>query len=131
MTGLPYPALPPFARVAVMLAKYAMFGIIPVTIPPLFQAITIPIDKYAQQKGTDFQYANLLAGEAAHEFYMIPGPAPGTNTAYWGPLIRVGLPQPALTVDMDHAGNIEALSFNPQNFKLYGIDDGTVDGTGA
>lgn len=111
LNGLPYPAMPPFARVALMLAKYAMFGVIPLTIPPLFQAIDIPIDKYAHQKGTDFSYASALASEAAHEFYMIPGPAPGTNTAYWGPLIRVGMPQPALTVDMDHAGNIDTLSF--------------------
>ncbi|HEY0130454.1 MAG TPA: hypothetical protein VGB57_03545 [Allosphingosinicella sp.] len=110
-TGFPYPAMPPFARVAVMMAKYAMFGVIPVTIPPLFQAITIPIDKYSHQAGTDFAYATKLAQEASHEFYVTPGPAPGTNTAYWGPQIRVGLPQPALTVDMDHAGNIDALSF--------------------
>ncbi|HEX9932270.1 MAG TPA: hypothetical protein VGB08_05460 [Allosphingosinicella sp.] len=111
-TGLPYPAMPPFARVAVMLAKYAMFGVIPLTIPPLFQSISNPVDKYAAHKGTDFEYATLLAKDAAHEFYIIPGPAPGTNTAYWGPQIRVGLPQPALTIDMDHAANVEAMSFS-------------------
>lgn len=111
-TGLPYMAMPAFARVAVMMAKYAMFGVIPLTIPPLFQSISIPTDKYSAQKGTDFQYATLLAAEAAHEFYIIPGPFPGTNTAYWGPTIRTGLPQPALTVDMDHAGNIDSLSFS-------------------
>jgi hypothetical protein len=111
-SGFPYPAMPPFARVAVMMAKYAMFGVIPLTIPPLFQAIKIPIEKYSHQAGTDFQYANQLAKEASHEFYVTPGPAPGTNTAYWGPQIRFGLPQPTLTLDMDHAGNVEALSFS-------------------
>lgn len=111
-SGFPYPAMPPFARVAVMMAKYAMFGVIPLTIPPLFQAIDIPIEKYSHQTGTDFAYASKLAEEAGHEFYLSPGPAPGTNTAYWGPQIRVGLPQPALTLDMDHAGNVEALSFS-------------------
>lgn len=111
-SGFPYPAMPPFARVAVMMAKYPMFGVIPLTIPPLFQEITIPIDKYSHQKGTDFQYASALAQEAGHEFYVNPGPAPGTNTAYWGPTIRVGLPQPALTLDMDAAGNVDALSFS-------------------
>lgn len=110
-SGFPYPAMPPFARVAVMMAKYAMFGVIPVTIPPLFQAITIPIEKYSHQTGTDFAYATKLAQDAGHEFYLAPGPAPGTNTAYWGPQIRVGLPQPALTIDMDHAGNVETMTF--------------------
>jgi hypothetical protein len=112
LTGFPYPAMPPFARVALMMAKYAMFGVIPVTIPPLFQAITIPIDKYSHQDGTDFSYATQLAKEASHEFYLTPGPAPGTNTAYWGPEIRVGQPQPALTIDMDRASNIETMSFS-------------------
>jgi hypothetical protein len=110
-SGLPYPAMPSFARVAVMMAKYAMFGVIPLTIPPLFEGTALPIEKYAHQVGTDFEYANILAKHAAHEFYMIPGPAPGTNMAYWGPMIRAGLPQPALTLDMDHASNIDSLSF--------------------
>ena len=34
-------------------------------------------------------------------FYLEPGPAPGTSKAYWGPEIRVGEPQPALTANMD------------------------------
>ena len=34
----PFPAMPPFARVALMMAKYAMFGVIPAPIPSLFQA---------------------------------------------------------------------------------------------
>ncbi len=34
-------------------------------------------------------------------FYVEPGPAPGTNIAYFGPEIKVGIPQPALNVDMD------------------------------
>src|SRR4030095_10057950 len=32
-TGIPYPAMPPEARVALIIAKYAMFGLIPVVIP--------------------------------------------------------------------------------------------------
>ena len=111
-SGFPFPAMPPFARVALMMAKYPMFGVIPLTIPPLFQDISIPIEKYAHQVGTDFQYSDKLAKDAGHEFYMTPGPAPGTNTAYWGPTIRVGLPQPALTIDMDAASTVDAVSFS-------------------
>jgi hypothetical protein len=111
-SGFPFPAMPPFARVALMMAKYPMFGVIPLTIPPLFQDISIPIEKYAHQAGTDFQYADKLAKDAGHEFYISPGPAPGTNTAYWGPTIRFGLPQPALTIDMDEASNVDTMSFS-------------------
>jgi hypothetical protein len=111
-SGFPFPAMPPFARVALMMAKYAMFGVIPVPIPSVFQSTDSPTEKYAHQQGTDFQYADKLAKDAGYEFYVTPGPAPGTNTAYWGPQIRVGVPQPALTIDMDHASNLESLSFS-------------------
>jgi hypothetical protein len=112
LTGFPFPGMPPFARVALMMAKYAMFGVIPVPIPAPFQTSTSPTDKIPHQKGTDLEYAEALAKDAGYEFYIAPGPAPGTNTAYWGPQIRVGVPQPALSVDMDHASNVETLSFS-------------------
>jgi hypothetical protein len=111
-TGFIFPAMPPFARVALMMAKYAMFGVIPVPIPAPFQSADSPTEKYAHQQGTDFQYADKLAKDAGYEFYVTPGPAPGTNTAYWGPQIRIGVPQPAITIDMDHASNIESVSFS-------------------
>jgi hypothetical protein len=111
-SGFIFPAMPPFARVALMMAKYAMFGVIPAPIPSIFESPTSPTEKYAHQQGTDFAYADKLAKEAGYEFYITPGPLPGTNTAYWGPQIRIGVPQPALTVDMDHASNVESLSFS-------------------
>ena len=112
LSGLPYPAMPPFARVALMLAKYAMFGVIPATIPTPFSFTASPTEKYEQQHGTDYQYAKKLAEDAKYEFYATPGPAPGTNTVYWGPQIRVGVPQPAITIDMDQASNIDGMSFS-------------------
>jgi hypothetical protein len=112
LTGLPYPAMPPFARVAMMMAKYAAFGVIPLTIPAPFSSTSSPTQKYAQQEGSDFEYASKLAKDASYEFYMIPGPAPGTNTAYWGPQLRVGLPQPTLTIDFDQAAQMESASFS-------------------
>lgn len=112
ITGFIFPALPPFARVALMMAKYAMFGVLPVTIPAPFQAPESPTTSYAQQQGTDYAYADKLAKDASYEFYITPGPLPGTNTAYWGPPVRVGAVQSALTIDMDHASNLESLSFS-------------------
>ena len=44
MTGIPYPAMPPFARVNLILAKYAMFGIVPLVIPSVLVDVPIPIE---------------------------------------------------------------------------------------
>jgi hypothetical protein len=45
-------------------------------------------------------------------FYLQPGPAPGMNVAYWGPQIKVGIPQRALNINMDAHTNVESLSFS-------------------
>ncbi|NYT32048.1 hypothetical protein [Rhizobium sp. WYCCWR 11128] len=111
LTGLPYPAMPPFARVALMMAKYAAFGVVPLTIPSPFSFAASPTEKYAQQQGSDFEYADKLAKDAGYEFYVTPGPAPGMNTAYWGPQARVGAPQPTLTIDFDQAAQTESATF--------------------
>lgn len=111
-SGLPYPAMPIAARVALICAKYAAFGIIPLPIPELFPDVPIPIDKIPAQQGTDLAYIRQLAEEVGHVFYIEPGPAPMTNIAYFGPEIKVGPPQPALNVDMDAHTNVESLNFS-------------------
>lgn len=111
-SGLPFPALPVEARVALLCAKYAAFGVIPLPIPILFPDVQIPIDKIPAQQGTDLQYIRELARRVGYVFYIEPGPAPGTNIAYFGPELKVGVPQPALNVDMDALTNVESLSFS-------------------
>jgi hypothetical protein len=111
LSGLPYPAMPAEARVALILAKYALFGMIPLVIPSLFMDVPIPTQRMPTHKGSDLDYVWNLATEAGYVFYIDPGPAPGTNTAYWGPEIKVGPPQPALNFDMDAHTNVESLSF--------------------
>ena len=110
-SGLPYPALPVPARVALICAKYAAFGIIPLPIPPVFLDLPIPIERIPSHQGTDLNYLLHLAREAGYVFYIEPGPTPGANIAYFGPEIKVGVPQPALNVNMDAHTNVESLSF--------------------
>jgi hypothetical protein len=112
MSGLPYPCMSPDLRVLAILAKYAVFGIIPEVIPVLAPDIPIPVDKIPTQKGTDLAYINDLAKECGYVFYVEPGPLPGTNHAYWGPQNKLGIPQPSLNVDMDAWTNVESLSFS-------------------
>ena len=111
-SGLPYPAMPAEVRVALIIAKYAMFGIIPLVIPSLFIDIPIPVDRIPTHQGSDLKYVEQLASQVGYVFYIEPGPLPGTNTAYWGPEIKFGVPQPALNFDMDAYTNVEALSFS-------------------
>ena len=111
LPGLPFPAMPPSARVLLVLAKYAALGVIPLVIPSILDIPPLPVQRIPQQRGTDYEYLTKLAGDAGYVFYLEPGPTPGTSKAYWGPEIRVGQPQPALTTGMDAMSNVESLSF--------------------
>jgi hypothetical protein len=112
LRGIPYPAMPPAMRVQLVLAKYAAFGVIPMVIPSIVEDIPIPIQRIPRQGCSDYAYVKRLAHEVGYVFYLEPGPQPATSKAYWGPEIRVGEPQPALSVNMDALTNVEQLSFN-------------------
>lgn len=112
VSGIPYPAMSIEARVAVILAKYAVFGLVPLVVPTLLFEAPLPTEKIPKQKGKDLDYINTLAEEVGYVFYVEPGPAPGMNTAYFGPEIKVGVPQPALSTNMDAHTNVESLSFS-------------------
>ncbi len=119
-TGIPYPVLPPEARVLLILIKYAVFGVIPMVIPSIMIDVPIPIDRIPIHQGTDLSYVRKLADDVGYSFFIKPGPAPGTSIAYWGPDIKVGVPQPALNMDMDAFTNVESLSFS------FNADSGTL-----
>jgi hypothetical protein len=112
LSGIPYPAMPANLRVMTILAKYAVFGLIPMVFPPIVPDVPIPIEEIPSQQGTDYQYVTQLACQVGYVFYVEPGPVPLTNTAYWGPEIKTGVPQPALNVNMDAHTNVESLSFS-------------------
>lgn len=109
--GLPYPAMPIEARVALIVAKYAPFGLIPLIVPTIFTDVPLPTERIPTHAGTDLAYVERLAREVGYVFYIEPGPVPGTNLAYFGPRIKFGAPQPALNIDMDAHTNVESLSF--------------------
>jgi hypothetical protein len=110
--GVPYPAMPIEARVALILLKYSFLGIIPVVFPPILPDVPIPTETIPRHKGTDYKYIQQLADDVGYIFYITPGPAPGTNTAYFGPEVKAGVPQHALNINMDAHTNVESLSFS-------------------
>lgn len=119
-SGTPFPAMPPEARVALILLKYLAFGVVPMVIPSILIDVPIPIQQIPRQQGTDLCYIRTLADRVGYVFYVEPGPAPLTSVAYWGPQIKVGVPQPALNVAMDAHTNVESiqLGFDSENKKL-------------
>ena len=107
-----YPGLPAEGVVAVICAQYALYGIVPAPVPPVLLDIPDPIQQIPTQSGTDLDHLRALAEDAGYVFFIKPGPVPGTSIAYWGPEVRVGVPQPALNINMDAETNVESLSFS-------------------
>ncbi len=116
-SGFPFPAMPAEARVALLLLKYAVLGVIPLVVPSILLDIPLPTGNIPSQQGTDLAYIKALAARVGYVFYIEPGPVPGVNKAYWGPQIKLGVPQPALNIDMDAHTNVESLSFSFDNQK--------------
>ncbi len=110
-SGIPYPAMPREARVALVVAKYAVLGLVPLVIPSILLDVPLPIETIPRQQGNDLAYVRQLANEVGYIFCIEPTSTPGASIAYWGPEIRVGTPQPALTINMDQESNVETLSF--------------------
>ena len=110
-SGLPYPGMSPDLRVLLILAKYAAFGVVPNVIPMLIPEVEVPIVQTPAQKSTDFSYVQELANDCGYVFYMVPGPLPGMSQAYWGPQMRIGMPQQCLNVNLDAWTNVERMTF--------------------
>jgi hypothetical protein len=114
-SGFPFPAMPAEGRVALLILKYAVLGIIPFVVPSVLIDVPIPTSRIPSQQGTDLSYIKELADQVGYVFYIEPGSTPGSNIAYWGPQIKVGAPQPALNINMDAHTNVESLTFSFNN----------------
>ncbi len=122
-----HPALPDPAIVFKLLARYARFGILPAVVPPKVIDPPIPIERIPVQVGTDREYLETLARRHGHVFYLTAGPAPFTNTAYWGPPRRLGVPQRALSVNFGSQTNVTSLAFQHDALKPAFVDGDAID----
>jgi hypothetical protein len=94
-----------------IILSYAKYGLVPLVIPPGLVDPPIPVERTPVQQATDLQYLEEMARRHGYVFYVKPGPFPLQSTAYWGPRIRVGIPQPALSVNMGSDTNVESINF--------------------
>ncbi|NER97019.1 MAG: hypothetical protein F6J86_24745 [Symploca sp. SIO1B1] len=94
-----------------IIGKYAKYGLIPKVKPPSGDKPPLPTEYTPLQYGTDLQYILEMAERNGYVFYISPGPAPLTNTAYWGPPPKLGTPQSALSVNMGWHSNVDSINF--------------------
>ena len=106
-----YPGQDDTSQVQTILMAYLTLGVAstvvkaPTSDPPL-DTVRIPT-----QQTSDLAHLTELARRNGYVAYVIPGPMPGTSTFYWGPPLRSGPPQPALSVDLGPDTNCAGLSF--------------------
>jgi len=91
-----------------VLANYARYGIVPQIAPTT--DVPLMIRRIPRQQETDLQFLKRLAERNGFVFYLEPQTI-GVSTAVWGPASRVGLPQPALSVNLGAATNVRSLNF--------------------
>jgi hypothetical protein len=109
---MPFPQLDDTLQAYAVLAPYAALGIVPIVVPSFIPEIKIVTKGFDSQTGTHLQHLKKLASANGFVFYVEPGPLPGQSIAYLGPNIRVPVPQPALSVNMDSHTNVESMTFS-------------------
>lgn len=107
-----YPNQPDSLIVTQLIARY---GLIPKVTPTT--DVPIMLDRIPTQQGTDLAFIQQLARRNGFVFFIEPGPLPFTTVAYWGLDNRLGLPQPALTMNMGPDTNVDT----PINFSFNAL----------
>jgi len=119
-----YENQPDSVIVARVLAGYASYGIVPAPTPTA--DVPIMTERIPRQHETDLQLLQRLARNNGYVFYLEPITL-GATKAYWGPQVRAGLPQSALSVDMGAATNVKSLAFANDALATIGTKGVFVD----
>jgi hypothetical protein len=93
---------------ASLIARYAQYGLAPVA--TVTTDIPIMTERIPRQQETDLRFIQRMAERNGYVFYIEPATFM-VNKAYFGPESRVGVPQPALSMNMGSWTNVESLSF--------------------
>jgi hypothetical protein len=92
-----------------VIANYAQYRLLPQVTPT--EDVPSMLQRIPRQHETDLEYIQRLAQNNGFVFYIEPVEF-GVNTAYWGPENRLGIPQPALTINMGTTTNLKSLYFS-------------------
>ena len=112
-----FPNQPDFLIATRVLAGYAQYGLVPLPSPTT--DVPIMLQHIPRQQETDLQFLKRLAERNGFVFYLEPLTL-GASQAYFGPENRLGLPQPALSVNLGASTNVKSLSFTNDALALSG-----------
>ena len=119
-----YPNQPDFLIATRVLAKYAKYGIVPLPTPTT--DIPIMLERIPRQFETDLKFLQRLAERNGFVFFLEPLTV-GVSQAHFGPENRLGLPQPALSVNLGASTNVKSISFTNDALSLVGTKGSFVD----
>lgn len=104
-----YKNQPDFVIFNTLIASYGQYGLIPQATPTT--DVPIEIQRIPRQHETDLKFIERMAKRNGFVFYIEPVTF-GVNRAYFGPEIRAGVPQPALSLGMGFFTNVKRLNFS-------------------
>lgn len=119
-----YPNQPDMVIAGRVLANYAQYGVIPAPAPTT--DVPIFLQRIPRQAETDLAFLKRMAARNGFVFYLEPVTF-GVSTAYWGPEIRAGTPQPALTANMGAHSNVKGLHFSQDALAPVGTTGSFVE----
>ena len=102
---------PDFVIVNGILNNYAGDGVVPPHQVTPTTDVPLEIQRVTRQHETDLQFLRRLAQRNGFVFYLEPRTL-GVTGAYWGAESRLGLPQPALSINLGQATNVTSLNFH-------------------
>ncbi len=113
-----HPSMSDDQIVTEIIGKYANIGVVAQVTKPDGAAQPTEDERTSGQQGTDYKLLTDLATRYGFAFYVVPGPTSGVSTAVWGPPVREGSPQAALSMNLGAETNLDSIDF-------------TVDGVAA
>src|SRR5829696_8898723 len=107
-----------------LIEAYGQYGLVPEATPTT--DVPIELQRIPRQHETDLKFIERMARRNGFVFYIEPVTF-GVNRAYFGPETRGGIPQPALTVNLDAFSNVDTLTFSNDALEATSASGSIVD----
>jgi hypothetical protein len=122
-----HPALNDSDIVSKILVAYTRFGLRPQVSPAVIKKPPVRTGRCAVQLGSDLAFVRQLATRNGYVFQIVPDPAGGGPSAYWGPPKRLNVPQPALSIALGAGTNVDKLDFEFDALAPFRVEGSVQD----
>lgn len=109
--SMEYPGMDEARMANLIMMRYPQLGLLPMVTPPPMIDPVLPIERTPVQQCSDLQQLHRMASRHGYVFYVESGPAPLTNTGYFGPPRRDDIQMTPLLVNMGPDSNVEQINF--------------------